>query len=684
MKYSALKMNTSKTKHIKAFDGGIDLSVSPNFISDNSLSAAENMIFKNNTIKTRPGINSDISRIISCEYSEDAFGSDYKLSSEEFFIEEIPYRIFTEYIGYDESEYIICIYLIDSEGSTQNSGTIRFRRKTNELFYIPLHVTYYQGKPQNGGGIFALISLSNMENYTETYYEVYEINADYMGWSKANSYYIPTVYINGRGDSYETANAENFAFSEKPTVLEAPNMLNGEFYAYYSSDGYSSSFNLPFTGISDTSVICRINSSISSYTEWIIGEGQTKATEKFLGTNVTMNVDRARGLIYFTVEAGDFSVPLMEKCRANNIKIRATKDIEGAFDEVVSCRCAKSFNSRIILSGGKKNNTLYSARYDNPLYFPLTDMTEIGNKSTAIKVFSSYKDKLLAFSDNSVYAVSVKAGKRLNEVSVLPENDTFFYSGDSFSTSCISDTVGCAGENALTLYKGKPVWVGNDGYIYSLDSANRVRNISSKIKPLLDEENINFFKELFVSFSNSEYCMFAIENKVFVLNAPNGSFDEDKISWYFWNFPQEINILCGFYQNISPILFCRCNYSTCYTASLKGEKDVLIYMDEEFVKEERNINSSLSTKFFDFGNINLKKRLNKIVLRLNAKGKSKIKINEKTADTNLLSLNGNKKELKKVVILPEINIFDSVYITLESDSFIELGATDFDFTELKI
>ena len=174
-------------------------------------------------------------------------------------------------------------------------------------------------------------------------------------------------------------------------------MLNGIFYAYFSSDGYSSEFSLPFSNISDENVICRVHYSPSSYTEWVIYAGKNSASQTFMGTTVTVNVDRSKGLIYFTVEAGDYSVPLMGKYKANNIRITATKKTEGSFDDVVSATCCQIFKSRIILSGSIKDNRIYSARYDSPLYFPYSGVTEIGEARLPVTALTVSGEKILAF-----------------------------------------------------------------------------------------------------------------------------------------------------------------------------------------------------------------------------------------------------------------------------------------------
>ena len=116
----------------------------------------------------------------------------------------------------------------------------------------------------------------------------------------------------------------------------------------------------------------------------------------------------------------------MGKYKANNIRITATKKTERSFDDVVSATCCQIFKSRIILSGGIKDNRIYSARYDSPLYFPYSGVTEIGEARLPVTALTVSGEKILAFKATELYEIDMKKGKAINTASLLADNDSVF------------------------------------------------------------------------------------------------------------------------------------------------------------------------------------------------------------------------------------------------------------------
>lgn len=678
MKYSSLKSQNEKVLHVSAPTGGADRSASPLYIDDNCLADCKNVIFRDGSLKTRQGLFAKETDIIKGDFTEEAFYNRYSLTESEIFINGHGFRIAVEYTEYDMAEYYASVYFIGTDCSVTKAGYMQFNRISDEIFYIPLNITFYQGKPQNGGGIFALVSLCNIENYTQKLYTIYEINSNLDGWNEVTDYYIPTVYINGRGNSYETASASNQAFTGNPTVLEQPNLLNGIFYAYFSSDGYSSEFSLPFSNISDENVICRVHYSPSSYTEWVIYAGKNSASQTFMGTTVTVNVDRSKGLIYFTVEAGDYSVPLMGKYKANNIRITATKKTERSFDDVVSATCCQIFKSRIILSGGIKDNRIYSARYDSPLYFPYSGVTEIGEARLPVTALTVSGEKILAFKATELYEIDMKKGKAINTASLLADNDSVFYSTDSFTVTAISQSTGCSGKKALTYYKGRTVWIGSDGNIYALTASGEIKIMSDKVR--YDLKEISDYNG--VALNNGQYCMFIFSKRVFTAEFDTTLNGKNAI-WNIWEFPAELRILGGIDHEISPVFLCQYNSVTCYTATLSGESDILLNRTADTTAQSRNIVSSITTRSFAPEGVNMRKRLNRIYMQLDAKGSIEITVNGKSLNLDGSTLKNGGEGLRKVTVLPEISSFYSLNIALKSDTYIALSEIDIHYIKMQ-
>ena len=486
--------------------------------------------------------------------------------------------------------------------------------------------------------------------------------------------------INGRGNKYEVFHAENYAFTGKPTVLEAPNLLSGSFHAYYSSDGYSSSFTLPFTNISENGIHCRIHSAPNEHTDWTVYDNSTSATEKFMNVEVTMNVDRSKGLVYFTLPDGqDYSVPLMSRYLANNIRITATKKTPVSFEDVVSCTCAVVSDSRIMLSGGLKGNRVFIARYDNPLYIPQSDPIELGEERLPVTAIVPFGEKLLAFKKNELYVLNLKKGGAVNTQSLLADNDAVFYNTDSITAKKTSYGTGCENRRAVTVLKDKAVWLSPEGIIYAMTASLNIMPISQKVHSVLDSFDSRLLKTA-VAINDKRHCMFFFENIALTCKISSNP-DEENTAWYIWRFPKNLKIIGGI-DKTTPFIYCVNKFNTCYTAELKGDRDCLItYSADNAHKEELPISSSISTAFYAPLGKNIKKKLNKICMQLSAKGSTEIKINGKRLDLGGLRLSGDE-DFRKLTVFPPVSSFSSVYITISSEEFLNLGELDIYYNKL--
>ncbi len=679
MKYTSLKANPEKHIHIKDFSGGINASENPESIDNRSLSEGKNIYLKDGIIKKRPCVYTDESKALFCELSSLSDFSNYKLTDNVFYIDGIPFRIATEYMNFGFSDYSACIYLVDPEGAVSYIGNLSYKRTSSEIFYVPTHITFFQGKPQNGGGIFAFVSLNNAENYTESSFEIYEIDASFYGWNQINSFYIPTVLINGRGDSYEIAKDANQANTASPKNLESPNLLNGKFRAYFSSDGYSSAFTLPFARLTDETVTCRIYRTPDTYCEWKITSGETSVKQTFIGSEVTMTADRDKGILYFTVTAGEYEIPVMSKYRSNNIIVTASKECSEGFEDIVSSVGCSTVNSRIVFSGGLKNNRIYSSRYENPLYFPESDITEIGEARLPVTALEPLGNKLIAFKETEMHLIDVKAGSAINTTSLLPDNNTVFYNNDRFTVSTLSVNIGCKNANAITKLGQRLLIFASDGRIYEISVSGKITLADSKIKNLLSFVHENLREEV-VAVSCKDYCVFAYENKAVTASLS----DNPDISWFYWEFPEEITLRGGFSGEKSPVILIKGAEQTAYCAilSLENPEDILLSKNPDLsysMSEYRNESRIVTRQFFDSYEI-IKKRLNRIYINLRSSDDVTLLIGD-SDKTVIPPTKGDK--FKRIEIFPRLCRFNSFNISLISTGQLSFGGMDIFYEEFK-
>ena len=663
MKYSSLDPVKEKRLHFGNFYKGLDQSCNPLYIDKNSLSECKNIIYEDSLIKTRRGLYSDKSCIIKGDYSADAFFNSYTISENQFYIDGNQYYLIAEMSEMGISQYCLSIYLTDQYHNTINIGSMRYNRTSDTVFYVPDNIVFFQGKATYGCGVYAFFTIYNLAGLGDPSYEIYELNTNLSEWKRIDDYYIPTVYINGRGDKYKTAEVSDNLNIDPPKALESPNMLNGIFYAYYSSDGYSSSFTLPYSNISDSAVNCRIYYSLTAYADWNISATENSTVKEFMGSKVTMAIDRSKGIVFFTVDSGDYSVPCMSKYRVNNIRITASKCEHNEYFNIISCKCCKTFDSRIILSGGNNPNRLYSARFDNPLYFPKDSCCEIGRDKIPVTALEIQKDKILAFKQNSIYHIELKKGKAINNASLLADNDSVFYSFDSFTPLNVSRNFGCSSKSAVSTKDGNTLFAGTDGHFYCISDSFKINAISSKIKNALNEFEKENLSEAIV-LNDGKYFYFLLDNIAFVCENSQELNTKNAV-WYIWEFPDEIKVKGGISFEDSPILLCTKDYTTCFTAVFEGNEDILPSAeDQDTIK---SIESLVTTAHFAPKGISSAIKLNRIYLYMNTSGNPLIKINGQAVQFSEDSANLQPDSLSKVTIFPEIYSANLVYLSFTSD-----------------
>lgn len=671
MKYDSLKRKSVKTFKVSEFDGGLNSTFAPTSIDDNQLSDCKNVWFNGGRLQTRPGLKCDSSTAIQTPILGSYGLNEYKIHNVKIEHSGEYNRIVTSEVLTDDYAYYINVFLVSESGYFKPIGNMSFFRTTSEIFYTPINVLFYTGKPQNGGGVFAMVTVQNSYYTDDRYYNLFEISKDLKEWNRVYDFYIPTLYINGRGNKYQIAKAENNVTIATPKILESPNMLNGRFHSYFTSDGYSNSFRLPFTDLSSDSIVCRVYYTLRDYIEWQISGTSIVNTQKFFGKDVTMEVDREKGTVYFTSDGGDYAIPAMNMYHENNIKITATKEIENGISKVLYSTCALAYQSRIIVSGGESGNGIFVANYDTPLYFPQNSSINVGSGDGAVVDLVQQNGKIIALKKDGIYTLTLKKGDRINDISLLADNDKYFAECDSFACEEITKQIGCRGRNCTAVSNDNIIFLGTDSQIYALSSASKkIISLSQN----LGEEFIDFKYANFGFAGNNHYMIFR-NNKAFVGEV----ISPENIKWYYWEFPESFKISGGFWaQNKFSFLCTNKNTVISYIATLAGDSDDSIeYNDDGIItKYSDSIQSYITTKHFDFSSFSSKKNIESIFLSIASKGNVGISVNGKEiADINFRLTNEeyDKCEYKSVKLMPHLSNTNTVYITLSSKNGMSVG-----------
>ncbi|MEE1238697.1 MAG: hypothetical protein UHO61_02100 [Acutalibacteraceae bacterium] len=673
MKFSALQRTEQKSIKIRNFKAGTVMSGLAD-IPDNALSNSENMWRENGALCTRAGLYADLENIIKSENPPLYDSFTYMVADSTVCINGKYKKIAVEGYCEEESVYYCNIFFVDADGSSTPTGNLVFNRITSNDFYTPTNILFYSGSPVNGAGIFAFVSTANIYNYSEKSYRIYELSANANSWQEFYDFYVPVLYINGRGNRYEEAKSTCFAYTGTPMFLETQNLLTDRFKAYFTSDGYSSSFRLPVTDLNNNSVICRVYTNTDTYTEWVIYEGRNSVTAKFYNANITFNVDREKGIVYFTESQGDYPVPMISKYHENNICVTAGKTIKNGFESAASSTCCASYGSRIVFSGGTERGRLFSIRSDNPLYFPCDSVCNVG-ENDGVNMLLSYKNGVLAFKQNEIYAITIKNGSAINSTSLLADDGSVFYNSDSFTLKKISGDKGLKNKRTCLLCGNEAVFLGSDQAVYSLNTSSfEVTKLSEAIdgylKNLKSIETENAF-----AVQNENRYLLLMGEKAVIMDFKDGGLKNP--AWYLWTFPNS-KALGGFSSSGQLCIICTgTDGNVLYTAKLSGNTDTDICRSGDTpTAENRLIYGMAQTKNFDFGNMNEKKLIDSISLSASAKGKVEIFINDKRFDA--LSFGKSNVDyacdtLNSVKLIPHLSPVKSLRLKFSSDKDFSLG-----------
>lgn len=687
MKYGSLKPNALKTFKVRDFSGGVNLSEIPSDISDIQLSDVKNMRHIGGALSTRPGLSANANDIIGNDTMWYSDAVSFKVTDNSFYIDgEYKKIAIAEYFA-EDAHYYCFIYFVGIDGSKTAAGSITFNRTSNDCFYKPSNILFYSGTPVNGGGIFALVSSYDEYNPEERGYEIYEISSDMTKWVKPYDYYTPVVYINGRGNRYEEAKASNLAFTGQPKILESRNMLTSRFKAYFTSDGHSGCFRLPFTGLADESVICRVYTNPSQYTEWFISGNVTSATATFYTATITLNVDRAKGMIYFTDAEGEYPVPMMSMYHENNICVTAGKEMDNGFNSAASSTVCAVYGSEFIFSGGCEKGKVFCVSASNPLYFPEDSSAQIGGDEKGINALIPYKNGIIVYKDDEIYSLELKKGEPINSNSLLADDDSVFFKSATFSAKKINGNIGCVNKATAVLCGNRPVWLGNDGNIHSLNTSSwETENLSAAIEPYLNSIGENGLKTAFAIGNGTQYMLIAGEKAV-IMEYTQNELNAVSAKWYIWDFGS-VKVIGAAENGGKQRFFCTGSDGYIfYSAVLSGETDAdICYGSTAPVITARNILSCLTTKRFDFGGMTDKKLIENICLSLSSVGTVDIAVNGQHFDRLRLGIPDTDYgcgTLKSVKIIPHMYGTESVCITLSGDDAFSLGELSVNYREVR-
>ncbi len=689
MKYGNISPSKQEKFHIPALDGGVNFS-EEEFIEDNQLSNCSNMWFKDGALRTRLGISA-IEKSIIGRYDKYSYCiSPFKMTDSTVFIGGKPYGVAYcidgDYISYE----LLRVFFVAGDGSVKETEPIYFNRVSSQIFYKFSKAVFFSASATVGGGIYAFMTVSNGSSKI---YRIYEINSDFSDWTELSSveYYTPIVYMNGRGNKFPENDDENIYYSAEPTEPEALNMLTSKFKAYFTSDGYSSSFKLPISNLDDDVVVCKIYHSPGVYTQWIINRGSNSSSAVFSNTTVNMKIDRTTGIFSFSALGAAFVVPYLSEYGGNNIEITAYKSTENALARVIGSKRCVGYNSRLYFCDNEyKPNEVYSARMTSPLYFPINSKVSVGEDTSAVTALGVVCNKLIAFKPTEIYKINLKVGDAYTAEGILSGQKADFIHNDTLTTTAVHSFIGCDCPDTLKNCSNRLVWLSSIGKVYTLATTtygkeNNIYEVSSHIDEMLKGYSSEALKKAYAADTDG-YYMLMLDKKIAVMDYRIKDFgfpakyagageNGGSISWYIWDYCTQLDAASVAKIEGNILFACNCeDLKYQYVSSFYGEKDVIVKTDESgnAALEEYDINSGFCSAFTDFGQMATSKTVDEIYIGLKLSGATELKVTGERSRGKLTLFPKNERYEVTKIILP-IKSSNRIKISLDSKDRFAVG-----------
>jgi hypothetical protein len=639
---------------VKSLSGGVNLREQPAFVEENQCSQINNMWYKNGCLENRPAIRIDERNKLYDIDSSRAFFTEFHIFDSKIAPSEDFSRLAMSKEFLD-SVVRLKFFLIDNKGNTQSVAGLDFTRTSFNLFTLPHVNCAFYNPGGSGSGIYIMVTMYNYESSeNNAHVRFYELSSDHSVWNNVSDekLYIPTVYINGRGNSYGAM--EDGLKLPEPTFAEPRSMLTGAFKCCFTGDGLSSYFRLPFDKLDNKAIICRLKLG-DKISTWRVAAGATTSNLQTVeGVDIEMLVNRAEGSVTFYCGSKLAAIPISN---LNALEITAYKTELSFLEALKSSACYCEFSSRIFLAGleGEINGVYFSAQ-SNPFYFPQQNKFYLGTAAQKVTALCVHSRLLIVFKDSKTYSIISKNTQEYNLENILAGSEKIpTLSKVSYDT--LSEEIGCDCIKTVMNCGNHLVWLNSRGAVCTIVVSNQYSkgniyelslNIESFLKGM-DEDNL---KQAVACTKDGYYIVF-IGNKAVAMDYTAKGFrfiatcsDQKKttrgIYWYIWEFPEQIRFENAFSFDDTTVLICSRIDNDCYwfgTATLFGSEDCIPigYFDLLRVTKAQ-IQCQIKTKNFDFDEMGINKFLKKAYLSIKNGGMVSVSL----YDSNELK---DKKEL---------------------------------------
>ncbi len=483
---------------------------------------AENIAFSPDGISLRPALC--LSGQIVHE-SNMTKANEFKLTSAVVFSGGKYNRLTAHYNALGSYSYKYSFSLVSVMGEVTKAGSIEYSVGSDGVIRIPQSINCFSANAVKGIGIFAFIALdTSNEEYSQ--FEVYELSTDLKSWLKIKEkeMYIPTYYINGRGNLYNLFEDD----LEKPEYVESLNLLNGICNCYFTTDGFSNCFYLPIKSAihKDAHITAELTADTDTTLHFTFPKN-TFVSNSVEYNGVTVSLAYNGGFLQIIGSSGYLPQRIYNK--DNNLKVTIKHETEQQYDYKAKMTKANFYQlcpegSQAVLSANSKYASLTLVSHpNNPLYFPESLSIKAGNDSAAVVATATIKNKLLIFKEDGIYKADVKK--------------------DSFTLKQICSSVGVKWGSTVAESENYVIFMGADNRVYAVMPDDTVKDISGRIYNITS--TIFYPNTVFSVLSRGRYIIY-IDNVAFALDIKMSDKALDCPVWSVWHYPVNIEFVDGF------------------------------------------------------------------------------------------------------------------------------------------
>lgn len=630
MKFPKINKQPLRSVTVPKLSGGINLRDAVTMVQDNQLTDSKNMWYKDNILKTRPGMytNSNMKKEVAMLDEVDNSGKPIDIYMTK---NGKLYRLFYyEAVGERHADTDFPQLESAAEGGM-------FWVSSNDIISLPKLPACISFAAQYKDKIYAF--LINRTIYTMTI----DPDENNPQWVKVeeNDIYAPVVYAHCK-----VSNDKYFY----GTAFEGFNLLGNRYRLIYSTVNpnvepidnihmHEMTYTFPtieytnknqYSGKTVTAVITDKNGIKTTHTATLNEQGigyETALQSDGLLMEATLN-----GITFYNDEQ-HFSVQYIN---INDVYIEDNMEITAPcpnsadnLEKVFSMRRALWFGgdaagisggTRLFLGGNtkeKEKSLVLWSGLNNPLYFPENCYSYVGNSNQAVTAFGRQNDTLVIFKERETFYTQYTRNSDITASDLINQN-VVDYTASSvyFPIVQLHSAIGCDCPDTVELCRNRLVWACADGNVYTLVSQNQYseRNIyclSDMIKRRLSTENdlknahsVDWEGHYLLFVCNHAYVM-NYESYGYVNAAYYNKTEDAQVMtpWWIWELPDKekhITLQSAFVSGTE--LFCVYYNSDGYISSYFVRRfDSTLDSDINDSGEEIPINSMIQTKIFDFG-----------------------------------------------------------------------------------